>query len=235
MKPKHKFFFLSLVLIIFNSCAPAYIPNVLNTPLLSNKGEFQGRLNGGISGIDPQMSYAFTDRIGVMLNGSFNYRNDSDKYHKHFFIESGAGYYSKIQDAGRFDIYGGYGFGDIKTNVFWLNGWDNYADGYYHRVFLQPSIGAVTSVFEGGFSTRLVLVNMHFRNIPENYAYLDNSLTTFIEPVITAKVGYKYIKYVAQIGFSLPLTNNNIDLYEYQPFIFSLGINLKLGEKYDEK
>lgn len=236
MKTKTSLIIVLLGLLILNSCVPAYIPNTLNAPLLSNKGEFQARLNGGISGIDPQFSYALTDNIGIMVNGSYNYRNDSDSYHKHYFIESGAGYYGKLQDAGRFEVYGGYGYGDVKAYTPWLAGFQDYADGYYHRVFIQPSIGAVTNVFEGSFSTRLVLVNMHFR---DNYGInqpADNSFNPFIEPAITVKMGYKYVKYVAQIGFALPLGNSyEENYYDYQPFIFSMGINIKLGQKYNDK
>jgi hypothetical protein len=234
MKTKLYLIVVMLGVLIINSCAPSYIPNVINAPLLSNKGEFQARLNSGISGFDPQFSYAVTDNIGVMLNGSYNYQNDSDSYHKHYFIESGAGYFGKLQESGRFEVFGGYGYGDVKTLTPWLPGWVAYADGYYHRIFIQPSIGAVTNVFEGSFSTRFVMVNMHFRDYYGDKPSADNSFNPFIEPVITAKIGYKYVKFVTQIGFSIPLGNNYEDLYDYQPFIFSMGVNLKFGHKYND-
>ncbi len=222
------------VLMIY-SCAPAYIPNVVNAPLLSNKGEFQARLNGGVSGVDPQFSYAITDNIGMMINGSYNFRDDTDSYHKHYFIESGLGYYGKLKEAGRFEVFGGYGYGDVKTDVFWQPGWINYTNGYYHRIFIQPSIGAVTDVFEGSFSTRFVLVNMHFRDGNGYDSPANNSFNTFVEPVFTTKIGYKYVKFVMQIGFSIPVNNNYNDYYNYQPFIFSMGANLKFGQKYLDK
>jgi hypothetical protein len=57
--------------VYLTSCAPAYVPNALNTPLFNNKGEIHIAANTGISGFDPQLAYAVTDNIGVMVNGSF--------------------------------------------------------------------------------------------------------------------------------------------------------------------
>lgn len=31
----------AFIILTFSSCAPAYVPNVVNAPLLSNKGEIQ--------------------------------------------------------------------------------------------------------------------------------------------------------------------------------------------------
>lgn len=225
------------VVVLINACAPAYIPNVINTPLLSNKNEFQGKLTVGTSGFDNQLSYAITDNIGVMLNGSYNYRNDSDSYHKHYFVETGLGYYRKLQEAGRLEVFGGYGYGDVKTSE---NEWSYQnnisSNAYYQRFFIQPSLGAVTNVFEGSFSTRYSLVNMHFRTGDIDDMAMNNSYISFLEPAITVKLGYKYVKYVAQIGFSIPIYGNTDQMYSFQPFIFSMGINVKIGQKYlDDK
>ncbi len=87
------FTLLACIIILFHACAPAYVPDVINTPLLSNKDELQVSLNTGISGFDPQIAYAVTDHIGVMLNGSFTNRisDSTDNYHKHTFVEVGSG------------------------------------------------------------------------------------------------------------------------------------------------
>ena len=59
---------------------------------------------------------------------------------------------------------------------------------------------------------------------------LNESWNLFIEPVITAKVGYKYVKAVIQIGYSFP-TNDNLD-YDNQSLIFNLGLNINIGRDY---
>jgi phosphoserine phosphatase len=69
---------LFLILALLNSCATAYIPNTVNTPLLTNRKEFQAAIYAGTSGFDPQLTYAVSDHIGIMLNGSFaNVTSDS--------------------------------------------------------------------------------------------------------------------------------------------------------------
>jgi hypothetical protein len=215
---------LPAVLLIFVSCAPAYVPNVINSPMFSNKGELQASGHGGIAGFDPQVSYAITDHLGVMVNGSFADRtsDSTDNYNKHRFIEAGAGYYQKIGSIGRFEAYGGGGFGKLKAyqNVgFWISN----ADVNTLRFFIQPAIGISTDVFDGSIATRIVALNMKQDIL--------SSTELLIEPVITAKVGYRYIKAVFQFGMSLPIDDKTID-FTYQPLIFSIGLQATLGKKY---
>jgi len=215
----------ALIWLVAGSCAPAYVPNVVNSPMFSNKGEFQASGHGGIAGFDPQLSYAITDHLGVMLNGSFaNRTSDStDNFHKHRFFEAGAGYYQNIGTIGRFEAYGGGGFGKLNTYKdagFWLAN----AQVDVMRFFVQPAIGMSTDVFDGSFATRLVALNMK-QDSQSNTGVL-------IEPVITAKVGYRFVKAVFQFGISLPLNDEQID-FTYQPFIFSIGLQATFGEKYE--
>ena len=38
---KRIIFYSAFIIFVIQSCAPAYVPNVIQTPLLSNKGEIQ--------------------------------------------------------------------------------------------------------------------------------------------------------------------------------------------------
>ncbi len=217
--------FLSCAVIYLNSCAPAYVPNTLNTPLLSNKGEFQLGINGGLSGFDPQAAYAITDNIGLMLNGSFrNSTSDStDNFHKHNFVELGSGYYTKFGSIGRFETFAGYGYGKLKAyseaGIF-----ESFADANCNRIFLQPGVGMATQLFDGSFTTRIVLIDLvqndlHFTEV-------------FFEPALTFKLGYKYVKGMVQLGLSLPMNSEGVD-FNYYPFIFSFGIQATIKRQYD--
>ena len=53
----------------------------------------------------------------------------------------------------------------------------------------------------------------------------------FFEPVITSKIGYKYVKFIAQFGVSLPLDEQELG-YDHQVFIFNFGLNFNIGRKY---
>jgi hypothetical protein len=198
---------------------------VINSPMFSNKGEFQASVHGGISGLDPQVSYAITDHLGVMVNGSFTNRtsDSTDNFHKHLFMEAGAGYYQKIGTIGRFEAFGGGGFGKLKAyqNVIF---WESSADINCMRFFIQPAIGMSTEVFDGSFATRFVALNLKQDSL--------SNTGVLLEPVITAKVGYRWVKAVFQLGMSLPLNSDQID-FTYQPFIFSIGLQATLGEKYE--
>ena len=95
---------------ILSSCSPEYIPNMVNTPVFSNKGEFQATVATGTSNFDAQLGYAITDNIAVIANGSYaDQTNDTtDEFHKHLIIEGGLGYYRQISSSARIEVFGGY-------------------------------------------------------------------------------------------------------------------------------
>jgi hypothetical protein len=212
---------LACTIYCFISCAPAYVPNTLNTPLMSNKGEVHAAVNYGLSGFDPQAAYAITDHIGIMVNGSFrNSTSDSsDSYHKHIFVEGGGGYYTKIGGIGRFETYGGYGYSRLQA-YFDSDIWTNFTDVSSNRFFLQPAIGISTQVFDGSFATRLVMVDMHQGGTQKT--------GFFIEPALTLKLGYKYVKGLLQFGLSFPMDSEGYD-FNHQPFLFSIGLQTTLN------
>ncbi|MBN2164803.1 MAG: hypothetical protein JW717_00835 [Marinilabiliaceae bacterium] len=212
---------ISLIITLW-SCAPAYIPNVINTPMMSNKGEFRGAAHIGTAGFDPQLSYAITDNIGVLMNASFsNSTSDStDSYHKHHFLELGTGYYKKINHL-HIEVFGGYGFGKIKSH-YNNNIWNDYTDVNIQRYFLQPSVGFGSNYFDAIFTPRVVHVNIAQST--------QNNRSFFIEPAITLKFGPKHVKFIGQMGLSFPYHNSQLD-FEYNPFLFSTGIQINLGKK----
>ncbi|NJO89694.1 MAG: hypothetical protein HC831_12665 [Chloroflexia bacterium] len=222
---------LFIFLVTFLSCAPEYIPNMVNSPMFSNKGEFQANASTGTSSLDVQAAYAITDHIGMMVNGSFADRTkDSlDNFHKHTILEGGIGYYDKFGDIGRYEIFGGYGTGRIEgryTNIFSSH---EIADARYNRFFLQPGIGIATGIYDGSFSSRLALVQMN----PDGIGFETGNYHGFLEPVFTSKIGYRYLKFTFQIGFSIPIGKDELK-FDYQPFIFNVGANLNLGRLYDD-
>ena len=213
--------------IVFTSCSPEYIPNMVNSPMLSNQGEFQATIATGTSNFDAQTAVAITDNIGIMVNASYgNETNDStDDFHRHSFIEAGIGYYEKIGDKGRYEIYGGYGIG--KAEGFFENALfdSEITNANYNRFFIQPGIGISTGIFDGSFSPRFVLIQMNPGVTSGNY-------NIFLEPVFTSKVGFKYVKFVAQVGFSVPFGEDKVS-FNYQSFIMNIGLNFNIGRKYD--
>lgn len=205
-----------LAIIILNSCAPLYVPNVVNTPMLTEEDDFNASIHLGTSGYDAQGAYAVTDNIAVMLNTSFisSTSDSTDNFHKHFFIETGAGYYKPIGNYFLFDTYAGYGIGKINSyqsaDIFL-----SYANTYVHRFFIQPSFGFVSPYFEAALAPRTVMASVSQANV--------NQTGFFFEPTLVLKTGAPNFKATAQLGLSIML-NEYENSFNYQPFIFSIGL-----------
>ncbi len=208
------------------SCAPVYVPNVINTPMLSNAGEVQLSVSSASSGFDPQFAAAITDHVGIMLNGSFSNRRyeDSDEYRKHKFFEVGVGYYRKIKENVRFETFGGYGFGKVQTNRDYFF-WPRNEGINLRRFFIQPTIGATLQPFEGCVSARVVYVSLNRTD--------RNPHHVFIEPAITGKLVYKRFKGILQFGLSLPVSNYDLVLEHDLAFI-SVGLSVNIGKRNEQ-
>jgi len=211
---------------LINSCAPAYVPNVINAPMLTNQGEIQAAIHFGTSGFNPQFAYAFTNHLGIMLNASFldmtsDTSSTSDFYHKHSFFEFGPGYYTNFGSSRfKFGTYGGVGFG--KINAEYENEiWNSRVEVKCTRLFLQPTVGVTSKIFDLGISTRFVVVTFNQDS--------EKDTGIMFEPALTAKLGWDHIKAVGQIGLSYPLNSDNIH-FVYQPGLVSLGIQGNFGK-----
>ena len=219
MKLSNKIFAIALLSILLGSCSTYYIPNTLNTPLFKEKGDMKASLNVGLSGFNPQIAYAVDENIGIMLNGSFTEENNSNSYSNNF-LEAGVGYFDTIPETshGRFEIYGGAGYGNITIE----NSRIITQKVNTTRIFIQPAVGISSDIFDGSFATRLVMVNHKQDSI---------SLTNYLfEPAISLGLGYKYLKFTTQFGLSLPMTSIADTEIDYIPFIFSFGINIDIGK-----
>ncbi len=214
---------------IISSCkTPEYIPNMVNTPMFNNKGEFQANIATGTSVFDAQVAYSVTDHIGLMVNSSFaDHTDDStDEFHKHMIFEGGVGYYNKIGTKGRYEIFGGYGFGEVEGYEESFT--DSYADAKFRRFFIQPAIGLSNNVFDGSFAPRICLISL------KSDEYKKSEYEVFIEPVITAKVGYRYVKFIMQFGLSIPFGGADQVYFDSQPLIFNIGMHFNLGRWWDD-
>jgi len=232
MKKFRLLFFLVLITVLFQSCAAAYVPNVINVPMLSNKGVLQVAANFGFSGFDPQVAYGVTNNIGLMANGSFfnGYTSDSisTDYSNHNYGEIGLGYYASILKVIRVELYAGKGYGEIYGERLLAEG--RYLTDPTQAVsskfrlsnsttFIQPSIGFSTKVFDCALSNRLIKVEVWDKaNVSRNY---------FMTPVITFKLGYDRVKTISQVGICLPITT--MGTFMYQPLIFSFGIQYRFN------
>ena len=212
MKKEKKILYLTMV-ILSVSCAPIYIPNQVNTPLLKEKGDANAAVSIGTSGYDLQLSGSPATNLGLMLNTSY-YNFDSS--HTHFMMEAAGGYYTCFSDRTVFEVYAGGGYGFSES--FLSGSFETYKGGHFTKAFIQPSIGFAADYFEGAFSIRSVFIN---------FPKYGNGV--FMEPVLTARFGLKMIKFATQMGLSFDITGE-IDV-DYSPFIFNFGLVYQLKSK----
>lgn len=214
--------------LFLSSCRPLYIPNAVHTPMISEKNEFNGAALLGTSGVDVQAAFSPVKHFAVMADASWydDRKSDPESNHYHFFAEGGTGYYNRV-GLGHFDIYTGGGFGNVSTTNT-ISSITTTSTGTYYRIFLQPCVGLGTKAFDASFTLRTAYVNFTQVTNPTISGSRQSSL--FAEPVFTLRVGYKWVKYFFQAGFSFPMQKEL--MIDYQPFMISTGINLNFGNKF---
>lgn len=227
-----KFF---LIVIVASSCTPVYVPNIRNSPLFKQAGEFQGSIQFG-NGLDLQGAVSVSNHIGLMANYSFAERNKSDYvdpdnnqgYHYHQFFEGGIGYFEN-QDNWCYEIFAGYGKGEGASydEYAWWTGQSEKATGEFQRFFIQPAFGLNKKVMHVSFIPRISLVDFTaFTNDVVTYKVNDNPVV-FIEPAVVGKVNLMQDHFFLtfQAGFSMPVSSV---YYEYRPFQFGTGFGFRL-------
>ena len=216
--------------IFYFSCAPAYIPNLVNSPMVSNQGEYKVRAGMAISGINVSGAYAPIKNIGVMANYSYV----SEKYtsgvgsteHRNSIIEGGAGFCKQFSLYGKFECYAGGGF--LQTNFITATEHFNIIGGRY---FIQPSIGHVAENLHVIFSSRISYVSMKYSTLSVK--------GLFIEPTVTTSFGAERFKIFFQAGLSVPMeqlmhndfSSGTYSIFGiYQPFILGVGLQFQLDK-----
>ncbi|HQP04776.1 MAG: hypothetical protein KBB11_11550 [Bacteroidales bacterium] len=227
MKAKIILYVVILAAVFQQSCAPCYVPNVVNSPMLTTDKQLNASVHGGTSGFDMQTAYSPAEHWGVMLNGSYMNQtaDSSDDYHKHIFAEAGVGYFVNLGKFGLLDAYAGAGMGRI--NSLQTSGiFGSEAHVMSARVFIQPSVSFVTDYFQSSLSLRTVMVHIWQGAVSDN-GY-------FFEPTLTIKVGVPAIKLVAQAGLSLPANSHHVS-FNYEPFIVSVGLQTQFNTGYKKR
>jgi len=234
-----------LILIIglgFSSCG-IYRQNVVNVPLMQQKGQTQISGHIGFNGYDGQAGYALTNNIAVIANynnlgikrdgSSTNYSID-----KHSFAEIGAGYYKKNKKEllTEFFLVAGNGM----TSRFVTGGdtivghtplFADFRKVYYNRFLIQADFGKLHGKFEYAFSPRIFFINYYniednatdeYKHVSSSYLYSDIALTTRYNFA-------KYFKISGQVSLTIPLTGYKVAYYEASPINGSIGLIINMN------
>ena len=235
----------TLLVVVCASCAPVYVPQARNVPMLSQRGEFNGSISAGTSGFNLQTAYALGNHVGVMANfmTANSEHGNSTSTRRHKSGDIGVGYF--LRKGVAFEIYGGVGMGkgtgSDSTDFLGLGPVPRKMSGEYNRYFIQPSIGLYKHGFEGAFTLRfsaLDFKDLHYRLDGEQHQISQRTRYMF-EPALTTKF-YPYDQrfYIStQFGICALMNEEsqtemgNSTEIEFEPLQFSLGVGVKLGRK----
>lgn len=206
-----------------------------NVPLHKEAGDMHATVGTGFMGPNFQASYAAINHVFVNANGSYfsNDDNTGDGFNRHRIGELALGYYRVLDDNRTtvFEISGGYGLAFVEDKGH-REPYSDHLKTNYHKFYIQPSIGTATDFFEGALTLRMVALKYtNFRNLtfPDQDRNIYPGMCNYIEPLITARVGYKYLKFTVQTGMSISLSPDHDLSLQGFPFIFNLGISGRLG------
>ena len=231
--------------ILISSCSHYYyIQNIQNVPLFKEKNELCATmaLGGGdeVSTKEVQAAYSITKNIAVMADfmSASGGNVSSNNWGKGMYLDGAVGYYKSLNDIGVFEIYGGIGTSNQHHQYSTGNHNDGTADLSFTKIFLQPSLGLTFKAFDIAISTRFSKLSF---NKVDNQINLNNyeiyNLDTIalnrnsflIEPALTLRGGWKFIKLQLQFSYTNNLTHQNL---KFENSNVSLGLYFTIAKRY---
>jgi hypothetical protein len=237
----------AMTIFLLYACAPVYVPNARNVPMLTKRGEVFASGSMGSAGTNVQVAVAVTDHFAIAASG--HYANNSIKrewrYREHRAAEIGLGYFQK-KGKSNFEIFGGVAQGngyarDSTFEFFFAASVPKITSGDYTRFFIQPAFGLSGRFVEGALTSRFSALafsslNYSLNNVSEP---ISKRPRLFFEPAFTFRAypggNNMFISYQVGAAIFLDGRNDNDDdpFFEFSPFQTSIGIGIRFGKKTD--
>ncbi|HEY1045315.1 MAG TPA: hypothetical protein VGF79_02680 [Bacteroidia bacterium] len=228
-------------LVLLSSCGNyVYKPTTIKPALFSGKGDFELSLNTFTLG-ELHGAVALTDNIAVSYTSAWGFNNSDTtlKYDSARNVisqnidktkgkdkEFSIGYYKYLDDGNCFEVFAGMGyykrnrsidFTDYKVSSKSFE--STVIDNRYRRIFIQPAYGRTGKFFDFSFANRFSFVT-----------YEKDMHSDFIsESMFTFRYGYKNVKLMSQIGFTMSNLNSP---YDYMHFTFGVGLYLIFNKSF---
>lgn len=213
---------LSLIftLLLFQGCAPTFIPNAFDKPSYQAEDETEIEFINGNGGFELKGARALDDKSGISTALVYRYDERSKVNHSTQLYFSAAWHRFMIQDNVRVDMLAGLGVGrfyTINTNLIlplkekasYMKPWLQFSYSFWH---LYYETGAIVRT---GY---LSLLNF------ESNANSENTGAFTFEPGLFARFGEENFKISSQIGWVLtPGKYDGIDI-NHGSLIFNIGI-----------
>lgn len=252
----------SLCLILSGCHQYYYTPSIQNVPLFKEKNEFN--LSGSYSvgneseSGELQTAYSITNHLGIAANFM---RTKIGNYAKEDFVSGttydiAVGYYRALGSNAVFEVYGGYGRNrqhhgyshsehDTPTgDLYYVSDGDAYLK--YRKFYIQPAVGLATDYFDIAGSFRINGLWYNYINYDPTINQedilimdgLDDQLHFIVEPAITIRTGWRYIKFQFQASYAEYLNDSDEedDLFDFVegPHI-SCGFYLTLSQRWNKQ
>lgn len=241
---KNRSLFLFSSLVFFASCSSIYMPNVPNTPMLTQKGEFSGGLHGSLRGnFSLNGAYAASNHLGVLFGASYMNSERDKKDYKHKLAEVGLGYFDTFgPDNNRIiEIYAGYG--NAKTNRAFRNFDDNgillstdLEEATYNKTFFQVNYSSKKNnnlklfgvSLPLNYGTALRISSVEMKTFMRNNIGQIREGNVFIEPIFFTRMKIAeniQLQYTTSGTFGL----NSRKFMNANNSLFTLGAVINLG------
>jgi hypothetical protein len=226
---KHNLLFILLCISLFaTSCSDIlyvpYMPDKVNSPGFSEAKEVKvdvtaspftrASVDVAYSPINHLVLIGSYRRPGMKSNsestsnGQPTNRKTSDLTGNRFDI--GAGYFSSFEKKGRFEAIGGFGMGKLDGTVVTENINPYTIDRYDYRMNMIRGFAQVGAGIEGDIFSLMGGVKLcwqQYNNFTVNstngsvpFVFGDGPL--HVQPYFDMRIGYKYVKFTTQMGFS---------------------------------
>ena len=229
------------IAILMSGCSyvPLYSPEMINHPLISQKGDIHVSVSGFLPGVVGFMSAAgISNRFSVMANGFYSSNNPLH----HQYAELALGFYG-LEKEKVTELFVGAGAAKAKSipehcdsgEMWCYNGDIIQEKGSYRRFFLQMNRQMSHGFFQAIGSLRISAVR--FSKIDkieqvyneQNYQVhffsevMPSAWQYYFEPAGTLRMSYKHLQLDWQVGFSLPFARTL--KYGHTAFWMGTGIN----------
>jgi len=223
-----------------------YMPNVPNTPMLSQQGEFSGGAHISLRGnTSLNGAYAVSDHFGILFSGSVMNREWEKKDYKHKLIEAGGGYFNSFGPENNriIEIYVGYGAGN--TDRVYRHYDDNNVltdselqEVTYNKTFLQVNYSSKKSNnlklfgrdFPINYGTALRISSVEMKTFMINGIGQMREGNLFLEPIFFTRMQLTdqfQLQYTTSGTFGL----NSRKYMNAGNSIFTIGAVVNLGGK----
>lgn len=232
----------ALVACVSGCTTTLYRPNQVATPLLREVGELKGTVGSN----NLQLAYAPLPHLALMANGYYGSYDQNARTAHGWLAEVGAGTFGSLPVPNLiWEAYGGTSYGQVSLDdtldANTASPRPVHYDARAVRAFVQPNLGYVTPYFELGAALRLsgvkyvALSTEGYTGAEAHDQFLESSEVTepvwmFLEPGVTVKAGYKWVKAFYHHTWSLKLGGGDLP-YDNQADV--IGVSVDLAHWYD--